>query len=215
MKKESRLFFELYRDLKDETSGFQDNKVHLLFNKNSERSLEFLNHNIERQKMILRKAEDIDFEKLLKLDNLCFGKEEYEDIDEKKNNFERVNSEENENTDEEKNEGLSKDTFNKDAIREKELAEIDGATYIAEMDGIMVGKVDTLSQVSDGYIYGFCIAEEYRRKGLGISMAQLILEEFINIGITDVLLEVDKKNFAALELYKQCGFVEITKQDLI
>lgn len=200
MKKRSRLFIELFKDLENENSGFHENKMLLIFKISSKRSKHFITQDFDLKKISIRKAETKDFDGLFELDNLCFGSEDNKVFDEYKES----------STNEEV--GI---TASEDPNREIELAEIDGATYIAEIEGNLIGKVDTLTQDKDGYIYGFCITSEFRRKGYGHIMAWLLLKEFIKNGVSSVLLEVAKENTAAIELYKKCGFIEITRKDLI
>ena len=49
------------------------------------------------------------------------------------------------------------------------------STYIAEMDGKVIGKIGALMEGKDGYIFGFCIKPEYRRRGYGRAVLKLSL----------------------------------------
>ena len=88
------------------------------------------------------------------------------------------------------------------------------SVYIAELDGNCMGKIGILMDGKDGYIFGFVIKPEYRRRGYGraalsLAMMKLISEQMIHT----LVLEVAVENERALHLYKSCGFEEITVYD--
>lgn len=86
-------------------------------------------------------------------------------------------------------------------------------TYIAEIEGKVIGKIGITMDGEDGYIFGFGIKSEYRRKGYGRIVLSLILEKLLKDNINSIILEVASENDKALGLYKSCGFKESTVYD--
>ena len=87
------------------------------------------------------------------------------------------------------------------------------STYVAELEGKFIGKIGVLMEGSDGYIFGFGIKPEYRRRGYGREVLSSTLLKLLSEQVKTVLLEVAIKNEKALLLYKSCGFREITIYD--
>lgn len=87
------------------------------------------------------------------------------------------------------------------------------STYVAELEGILIGKIGGLIEGRDGYIFAFGIKPEYRRRGYGREVLSLTLQKLLSEQVKTVLLEVAVKNEKALLLYKSCGFEEITIYD--
>lgn len=60
------------------------------------------------------------------------------------------------------------------------------------------------------YIYGLCVKESARRKGLGRKLLSKGLElSFADDAVVRAKLDVETNNPAALNLYKACGFLEV------
>lgn len=94
------------------------------------------------------------------------------------------------------------------------FVDVNHSIDIAEVEGKCIGKIGTLMDGKDGYIFGFVIKPEYRRRGYGravlsLAMLKLISEQMINT----ILLEVAVENERALPLYTSCGFKEVTVYD--
>ena len=83
-------------------------------------------------------------------------------------------------------------------------------TYIAELNGKLIGKIGTTMEGPEGYVFGFVIKPEYRGRGYGKETLSLILSKLLSENIRTVLLEVAAENNNALSLYKSCGFKEDT-----
>lgn len=84
------------------------------------------------------------------------------------------------------------------------------STYVAELEGKIIGKIGTYMDGKDGYIFGFGIKSEYRRRGYGREVLSLTLSKLLSEQIKTVFLEVAVENENALALYKSCGFKKIT-----
>jgi len=87
------------------------------------------------------------------------------------------------------------------------------STYVAELEGKIIGKIGAHMEGKDGYIFGFAIKPECRRRGYGREVLSLTLSKLLSEQVKTVLLEVAVKNEKALLLYKSCGFKEITVYD--
>lgn len=98
-------------------------------------------------------------------------------------------------------------------IEENNFNNANNSTYVAELEGKIIGKIGILMDGKDGYIFGFVIKSEYRKRGYGREVLRLALFKLLSEQIKTVLLEVAVKNEKALLLYKSCGFKEITVYD--
>ena len=81
-------------------------------------------------------------------------------------------------------------------------------TYVIQLDEKIIGKIRVDYNDDIGFIYGFGILPDYRRKGYGRQSLIKTLEMIKSRGINKSALEVECKNASALNLYKSCGFVE-------
>jgi len=86
-------------------------------------------------------------------------------------------------------------------------------TYFIERDGKTLGKIGTVMDADDGYVFGFCILSEQRRRGYGRKALSLALVKLLSQNTKAVILEVEINNENALMLYKSCGFRENTIDD--
>lgn len=87
------------------------------------------------------------------------------------------------------------------------------STYVVELEGNFIGKIGVQMEGRDGYIFGFGIKPEYRRRGYGRAVLSLTLLKLLSRKVKTALLEVAVKNEKALLLYKSCGFKEATIYD--
>lgn len=80
-------------------------------------------------------------------------------------------------------------------------------TFVAELDGATIGKIEVKTEGDEAFYYGFVVAKELRGRGYGRQILQMMIAY-----AEDVLqkkqhsLEVAAKNSAALHLYRFCGF---------
>ena len=85
--------------------------------------------------------------------------------------------------------------------------DVDAAvTYVAELDGAIVGSAG-LEQVTPGLLrLGMAIVKEHRRKGLGARLVRQCLDHAKAQGAHKVVLEVWPHNSGAISLYERFGF---------
>lgn len=82
--------------------------------------------------------------------------------------------------------------------------------FTAECDGEIAGYITANNVLGEIEIYNIAVEKKFRRKGI----ASLLLSELEKEGYESISLEVRKSNFAALELYKKCGFEQVgTRKD--
>ncbi len=76
--------------------------------------------------------------------------------------------------------------------------------------GLSNGKVISYAGfwfvLDEAHITNVAVRPEYRRKGIGKKMMELLLEEAKSRGVVSISLEVRVSNKAARELYKGLGF---------
>lgn len=77
--------------------------------------------------------------------------------------------------------------------------------YIAYKDDEPVGCFNLKFYNNEAFLYGLAVVLKYRNKGLGNEIVKFALRESSK-RCDKVILEVDSKNPAALNLYKKCGF---------
>lgn len=81
-------------------------------------------------------------------------------------------------------------------------------TYMVELEGNTIGKINIEYSEDYAFIYGFGILPDFRRKGYGKAALREALHLINEKNIYTVELDVECKNSTALNLYKDCGFVE-------
>lgn len=86
-------------------------------------------------------------------------------------------------------------------------------TYIAELDGKVIGKINITEEEDSAFLSGFGVLPEFRGKGYGREILGLALVEGRNIVKGKAALEVAATNRNALNLYKSYGFKEVTGYD--
>jgi ribosomal protein S18 acetylase RimI-like enzyme len=83
-------------------------------------------------------------------------------------------------------------------------------TYIVELQGKAIGKIKVSMDENSGFISGFGIMPEYRGKGYGRQALKAAIDIIRNSSIYDIALDVAAENKNALNLYKSCGFEEVS-----
>ena len=74
--------------------------------------------------------------------------------------------------------------------------------------GAVVGNINRKPNKIQGYIAMLAVEEEYRKKGLGRKMVELLMDNFRkNYRVTEMCIETEVDNYAALGLYESLGFV--------
>ena len=88
-----------------------------------------------------------------------------------------------------------------------EVEEQRGMTvYLAESDGVVVGKVHLQLIGGLGGIFGLGVLPEHRGKGLGRAILLEGVRRLRAAGAKEVMLQVATENKNALHLYESCGF---------
>ena len=74
--------------------------------------------------------------------------------------------------------------------------------------GAIVGNINRKPKKTQGYIAMLAVEENYRKKGLGRKMVELLMETFNkNYKVNEMVIETEVDNYAALGLYESFGFV--------
>jgi ribosomal protein S18 acetylase RimI-like enzyme len=93
------------------------------------------------------------------------------------------------------------------------LEQADRGFYVGELDGLVIGKIDVLFSMHEGYIHGFAVLPEYQGRGYGHHLLARTIQEILARGQQDITLEVSVTNKNALSLYQSCGFKETSSYD--
>ena len=74
--------------------------------------------------------------------------------------------------------------------------------------GAVVGNINRKSNKIQGYIAMLAVEEDYRKKGLGKKMVELLIDHFKKAyKVNEISIETEVDNYAALGLYESFGFV--------
>ena len=74
--------------------------------------------------------------------------------------------------------------------------------------GAVVGNINKKINKMQGYIAMLAVEVEYRKKGLGRKMVELLIDTFKkSYKINEITIETEVDNYAALGLYESFGFV--------
>jgi ribosomal protein S18 acetylase RimI-like enzyme len=74
--------------------------------------------------------------------------------------------------------------------------------------GAIVGNINKKESKKQGYIAMLAVEEEYRKRGLGKKMVELLIDIYKNIyKVDEISIETEFDNYAALNLYESFGFV--------
>lgn len=92
-----------------------------------------------------------------------------------------------------------------------ELLDQENILLIAEEDNKVIGYIYAKinSEIDDVYIDFIGVDSNYREKGYGKKLLYSALKIFKENGVKTLLLWVDKKNEAAIKLYKSIGFATV------
>ncbi|MBI9011740.1 MAG: GNAT family N-acetyltransferase [Clostridiales bacterium] len=81
-------------------------------------------------------------------------------------------------------------------------------TYMVELKGEVIGKIKISYDKKTSFISGVGILPGYRSKGYGKETLKAALRVINERNIYETMLDVECKNYDALNLYKACGFKE-------
>jgi len=74
--------------------------------------------------------------------------------------------------------------------------------------GAVVGNINRKPNKIQGYIAMLAVEEDYRKKGLGKKMVELLIDHFKKAyKVNEISIETEVDNYAALGLYESFGFV--------
>lgn len=97
---------------------------------------------------------------------------------------------------------------------ELSIQEDDGSvSYLAELQGEIIGKIRIDVTDNEGGIYGFGILPDFRGKGYGREALSIALDILKKKQLDNIFLEVATENKNALGLYESCGFEEVSVMD--
>jgi len=86
-------------------------------------------------------------------------------------------------------------------------------SFVAELDGGIVGVIMCGNDGRRGYIHHTCVSGEMRRKGLGERLVETALDALKAEGIKKAALSVFEKNDAGNAFWEKIGFT--TRPDLV
>ncbi len=91
---------------------------------------------------------------------------------------------------------------------ENPIAFLYSLTGEAGGESVFAGYVVFWVVYGEAHILNLTIAEQFRRRGLGLYVMHQVLDMMKASRVDDVFLEVRKSNFAAKELYRKLNFKE-------
>ncbi|KUO96055.1 hypothetical protein ATW55_01410 [Ferroacidibacillus organovorans] len=86
--------------------------------------------------------------------------------------------------------------------------------YLIESQGEPIGTI-AVQEIDqrEAFLFGFCILEAYRGKGLGRVALTATIAQLSERGVSSIALEVAAENRRALTLYEGCGFSVVRAND--
>jgi len=85
------------------------------------------------------------------------------------------------------------------------VAEVDGR-IVGAIGGYIIGSMENIEGERYGFIEFLIVDEGYRGMGVGRNLLVSLIDKLKGRGVSEVYLEVDPRNEAALSLYKSLGF---------
>ena len=77
---------------------------------------------------------------------------------------------------------------------------------VAESNGQIQGYCGFYQSFEEANIVNVAVAAAYRKQKIGTTLLKRLLEEGVQRGVTDFILEVRKTNLPAVSLYESLGF---------
>ena len=96
---------------------------------------------------------------------------------------------------------------------EKYLKRNPHTTFVAELEGELVGIIMSGHDGRRGYIHHTCVARELRHNGIGTRLVETALTALKGLGINKAALVVFERNEDGNAFWKQMGFT--TRPDLV
>jgi ribosomal-protein-alanine N-acetyltransferase len=78
--------------------------------------------------------------------------------------------------------------------------------FVAEMDGGLVGYSGLWAEGDRAHIAKVAVHEDYRRRGIGSTLLEHLIDHSLRLGLTRMYLEVRRSNVAAQQMYRRFGF---------
>lgn len=108
---------------------------------------------------------------------------------------------------------VDSESFQEVDVEEKESSTeeeetLNEGTYMVELKGETIGKINVEYSDKSAFIFGFGILPDFRGKGYGKAALKEALCLINEKNIYEIELYVECKNNKALNLYKHCGFEE-------
>jgi len=85
------------------------------------------------------------------------------------------------------------------------VAEVDGR-IVGAGGGYVIGSMENIECERYGFIEFLVVDENYRGRGIGRCLLLDLIDRLKAKGVTEIYLEVDPRNKAALSLYRSLGF---------
>lgn len=85
--------------------------------------------------------------------------------------------------------------------------------YLAEKEGLIIGKFHLQISSGTGGIFGVGVLPEHQGKGFGRALLLQAVEKLQETKMKKIFLQVAAENARALQLYKSCGFQETSIMD--
>ena len=76
-------------------------------------------------------------------------------------------------------------------------------------DGVIIGYVGAILCDREAEILNLAVKNQYRKKGVGLSLMQNLLQVLKDNAAEKVFLEVRKSNLPAIFLYEKLGFIKV------
>jgi ribosomal-protein-alanine N-acetyltransferase len=86
----------------------------------------------------------------------------------------------------------------------------DHSVWVMMMDGKIIGYTVVMSVLDEANLLNISIVATHQKQGLGRALLQSILDSAKVSNILNMFLEVRASNVAAIALYKNVGFVEMS-----
>lgn len=107
---------------------------------------------------------------------------------------------------------ISAECFSLPWTREQYLSELknkNARTLVSITDNMVIGFINALFVLDEGYINNIAVTEGYRKSGIG----SRLLEELVNIAKAESMsfltLEVRESNVSAIKFYEKHGFAKM------
>ena len=84
--------------------------------------------------------------------------------------------------------------------------------FVSLIHGEVTGFISGRRAGAEGEILNLAVKPEFRRRGLGQALVNVVLEGFHREGVIQVFLEVRESNHAAISFYERLGFRDVGRR---